>query len=80
MLHNLRLRAVACGAGETCSSTVEPSQIAAALESAPIVARLALTSANDRVRARAAAQLGVHVAQILAAPESVSDHRQMSLL
>ena len=58
---------------------IEPSRIAAALERAPIVARLALTSANDRVRARAADQLGEFVAGKLAEPMTMSDPRQMSL-
>lgn len=55
-------------------------RIAAALEGAPIVARLALTSANERVRGRAAAQLGEHIAHILAQPEATSDGRQLRLL
>lgn len=69
----------------TCSVYVltmenDSSRIAAALEDAPIVARLALTSANERVRARTAAQLGEHIAHKLAQPEPTSDARQLCLL
>ena len=59
---------------------IEPSRIAAALVDAPIVSRLALASANERVRASAARRLGEFVAHSLAKSETAFDPRQMSFL
>lgn len=58
---------------------IESSRIAAALVSAPIVARLALTSANPGVVERAAGRLADFIAEKLSSPDQVIDARQMSL-